>query len=520
MKNIKLLFLSSFLLTGFTSLFAQNLEVDWGVPQKKEGGIFTKFHLVDIVDDHYYVMMSPRKSNTLLKYSMNNHKLVSNQAIDFEHEGKRVLLDQFIHTTSGTFGFFTPKSRMKKNQAVITSRFDKGKFEKISLVYKHQPKSANSIATANKSYKEGGIFASKDSSHVAFVDIHTSNMRGSATSLAVAVFDENMERIWDKIQPLKFKNQTVDIVQKVVSSQGEVFLIAKLYDVSLKSFMPGNKDILDYDYKVFKITKDGFQDIDVKIGGGKAATDAGVFFPKNNSKDFILSGFYTDKTRKGRIVGTFIAKGNSESSTLSANTQKFEANFLTDLLTEKQIKKEKGLYNSFSIKDMVEFGDGSMAFIAEETYVTTNSVPSGNGRSSTSYSYSSNDIIIPRYSAEGELLNIQKVKKRYSSSAFLPSSYFLSLHQGNICLIYNNLKGRAERKAVKKSRDKSGKIGYFTDMTVISPEGEIILQETLFNKRDLDFMFYPQLSSYQGNTILVGAANAQGYRFGSLQMNK
>lgn len=516
------------LLFLYSPIFGQDYKVKWGPAYKKEGGIFSSFELIGIEKDNYYMLMRPRKSNTLLAYDM-NHKLVSNRSLDFRFGKEKLYLNQLVRTTSGTFGYFSVRDKKSNTWRVMTSKFQNGKFGKVELAYKHKfdvKWKFYPLFFALSSYSNadvtGSMKTSKDSTHVAFLNILSTKDDKNAENLAIAVFDADMKLLWKKTQKFKYADKDIRIVQSVVANNGDIYAIAKLYkkrkDMSKEERK--KKGLPRFDYKVFKITENDLSEITVKIGQDLAPTDAGLFFPDGNTDEFILAGFYTDANKKSGLKGLFFSKGNPSTKEITAVTHKFEDEFLTDLVREKDIEKDRGLGMSFNIKNLLQFGNGNIGLIAEEYYITTHTTTDSNGRMRTYYTYHTNDLVIPRFNAEGELLNIQKVEKAFRSRASIQTSYSLALANGKIYLLFNDLKTKGERKDLKKKGKNGKKRAAYTDMTVINSEGEIEYQQTLFNSRETELFFVPYLSDYSASKFLIGSISPMGkkYAFGTIDL--
>jgi len=163
------------------------------------------------------------------------------------------------------------------------------------------------------------------------------------------------------------------------------------------------------------------------------------------------------------------------------------------------------------------FQDGSISFIAEENYMNTRTYTNSRGVMKTSYTFHTNDIILPRFSNTGELINIQKIEKSFTSSNSLNTSYNIALCNSKTYLIFNDFKDKSELKKMggKKKKQK----WKYADLVVIGENGDIEYNNTLFNSDEIDLEFIPAMSDYNSNTILLGSMSMKKYAFGTLQLD-
>ena len=512
MKKSYLLLLVCFLIGG--QVFCQNYAPNWGPIYKKEGGLFASYKLVGIDDDHYYVIVFSKKINTLLTYDM-DHKLVSHDQLDINFGKEKIYLDKFIHTQNGTFGYMNKFDKKADQWSVFVSPFDDGKFGKTRKILSHEFKIRVKLSffvftnyTNNDKLNE--LIVSQDKSHVAYSNILSSNDNKSNEEMVVAVFDADLNEVWKKNQTFEYLDKKIILEQTTVGNDGVVYILAKVFEKREKR----EKGLPTYDYKVFRITKDDMKEYAFVLGDDVAPVDAALYFP-NNDSEFILAGFYTDADRKSGRKGMFYASGNAEQGIKSVELSKLDADFLNDIVSEKDLKKDRGLSNGYDIDNFFKYNDGSIGFIAEEDFVVTHTSMS-DGKRVTYFVYHTNSIVIPRFSSTGKLLNIQKIPKQFASRSSYITSFSSAFIDDKIYLLFNDFKDRDER---TDEKGKKGRKGWrYTDMVVINKDGEIEFNETLFNSDELELEFIPDLSDYSSEKIIIGSGNGKKYSFGIIEL--
>ncbi len=506
------------------TLPAQSYDVDWGPVYKKEGGLWGLFNLIGLEGDNYYLLTGSQKNNTLVKFNL-KHRLVGTEKIDSKYRKEKLVLDRFVRTTQGTFAYYISRDKKSKSLKLYISDFDRGRLSTPNQVYEHQFKVQWSftpfgITSYTNSDAIQQLTTSSDSSQVVFVNPLSSKDKGGAEKVAIAVFDADMKLKWEKRQAFKYSDKDIQIEQTVISNKGEVFLLARLYNKKKyeKSRGVKKKGLPRFAYRIFRITKDDFQEYDLKLGSRIAPTDAGLFFPKGEEKEFLVAGFYTDEERKSGLKGIFFARGTIEGGEIQKNIKEFDDAFLEDIISKKRLEKDRGLETSYALDRMIEFGDGSYGFLAENTYVTVSTTTNAQGQMRQRYTYHSDEIIIPRFSSEGEFMNIQKIEKYFRSSSRANTSYAFALYDNKVYLVYNDMKTGEERRDLKKGG--SGKKGrLYTDLTIVNSEGAIETQTNLFNNKDIELTFVPFLFDFEGSTMILGSISARKYAFGTMKLD-
>lgn len=509
-KTIKVLF--CLLLLPFLA-HSQSYKPEWGPVYKKEGGLFAPYRLVGMDTDYYYLLMQPRKGGTLLKFDF-NHKLVSNQKLNFKYKKKNIQLEKFIETKNGRFGYLSAHDPKTNEWNVFSSQFTAGKFSPIKRAYTHpfRMKKLFLFAGYSKLSNDTGnkLVVSDNKSLVGFTNVVDNLKKGGEESIKVALFDANMELMWEKTQKFKYQDKSISILQTVIGNDGVIYVLGMIWE---KQKNKKAKGLPNYDYKVFRITEQDMTEYPIDLGPTLAPTDAGMFFPKSDKNEFVLAGFYTDANRKSGTQGVFYASGNKQEGIKNIKTTKFESKFLENLARKKDIEKDRGIGYGFDIDNFFELRDGSIGFIAEEDYVISHTYRDGNGNSSTSYTYYTNDIIIPRFGADGNLTNIEKVEKNFSSQNYGYTSYSVAIHDNQVFLLFNDHKNRADRKKMKGKRRWT-----YTDLVVLDEKGNIATNKTLFNSNEIDLNFIPSMSDYYGDKFLVGSASMKKYSFGIMDL--
>ncbi len=551
------------LVIGITiQMSSQSYKPKWGEVHKKEGGIYLSFRLLNIEDDHYNVLMRhAQKGDKILKYDM-NHNLVWNKKIELKFQGREIQLGGILKTKNGSYGYMSIMDKKSEQIEIFSGKFKDGSFSDIKALYKHDYKALSYMQRAyvintnsdliNINYKALsntqraylvnpnidliGFIQSKDKNHFVYTHSISGKDENSEEQIGFAVFDADMNLVWDKIQKFNYTDNVLTIVQSAVSNNGEIYLLAQSTKQTNPSVSAG---FPFFEYKIFRITKDNIDEFEVNIGEYISPADAILEISEDAIPKIILTGFYSDDDRKAGYRGLFYASGDGISGIENVKTHKFDKAFLEQILSEKDMEKGYGLSSNFSVKDVFTFSDGTFSFIAEEYYVTSstsrssvgNSVTSSTSRTSvgnsvtTTYNYGSlptykfhsYSIIIPRFTSEGELLNILELPKA-SIGSMDASSYVLSKYNDKLYFIFNGFKTDEERKKMKL-----GNRYQYADLVVVNAKCEIEYSKPLFNNNDdIGLEFSRSISNYSNSKILIGRTDwkKKKYAFGVINLKQ
>jgi hypothetical protein len=516
MKQIIYVVIATLLFSIPMSVDAQDIK--WGPHYKKEGGLFARYNVVGSDDDHYYLNMRPRKKGgTLLKFDY-NHKLKSTTNIDLKYGKEKLIPQSFIKTASKTFAYM-PKYDKGEFQ-VYVSEFNSGKFGKVRKAHEHKYKKQVKVfyfglsTYTNRDAGGNKLKVSKNKKYVAFSNAYSTIDKKTLDKIGFVVFDENMKVVWKKEQDFPYRDKDFNVKQVIVSNKGEIFFTATVSEK--KKRKDKDKNELQFEYKVFHITEGSMSEVDIKLARKNQVNDAGLFIQEATNQVY-LGGFYTEYGKKTAINGTFFGEVDVESKDVLINTHKFTDDFMEGLARKKDIEKGRGISYSYNIGEMISFSNGTFSFLAENYYVTTHTTYS-NGKSRTYYVYHSNAIVIPRFDKDGELINIEKIDKKFSSRSSAEVSYSSNAYDGKIFIVFNDAKTKAEKKDIKKSGMKKGR--RFTDLCIIDAEGKIGERKTIFTNKETDSFYVPMLSFDHKDKLVLGTVTAmfKKYKFGTMRM--
>ena len=518
------LFLISFCLSA--NAFAQQ-QIKWG-PSYKIKGNAEMYKFLGILGDSYYYIHKPNEENIVQRFNF-DHQLIGEQKFDFIRNRQRLAIHGSVQTTAGSYVYAHQFSKKYKEWIMHVSQIVDGKIQDPQEAYFQEIDISNS--RLNKAIRQfefdfgpvdRGLLLSEDSTKVAFVNIIPGNDFNEDDAITIAVFDEYLKLIWKEVFFYDFGDNRYGIEQAVVTNSGDIYLVGtKDRNDREKSSRKKDKRIDEnegrlpnYDYYLYNINQQGILESRIDLGAGLAPVDVALFFPDRYTDQFLMAGFYTDDEHRNRIKGIFFTYGDENFQKTDIKLHEFSETFLTGLVSGKNIEKGRGLAATFEIMDIMNYRDGTIGFIAENNYVRDFSQTDIYGRWFNRTVFISDEIIIPKFDSEGNLLNIQKIAKDFSSENINYTSYAMAVHNGKTFLLFNDYKSGRERKEIGKSGSR------FTDLVILDELGRFIGAQTLFSDREIPFEFNPYLSDFNQNIFLIGSKQGGRFSMATLEFNQ
>lgn len=341
----------------------------------------------------------------------------------------------------------------------------------------------------------------------AYFTIATDNVTKKKNSYTVYVFDaKNLELVFSKKYQESEKEYFIHN-SIFVDNNGIVYSLGKSYKNG-KSKKKFNGDA-NYSFILNKISKDKTEDLEIKLKDDhiKTLTISGT------KENLNLIGFYSDKNMS-RIKGGCTFKINKETFSLkNTNKQVLPKSVFDDLYNkraaERKSKKDKELKN-FYIDYVLIDEDKNSYVIAEEFYITTTYVATGQGTGYYQNVYHYDDILILKFNVEGTISwgrSIMKKAKAPSYNAFIKDK---KLH-----VIFNSGKKLTEK---KDGRVKASK-GFFESTALFdfeySQNGDVLNTKIQDNRGNT--FFIPYYGNYNTGKFIMPSSGRKKKVFMKLE---
>ncbi|MBL0047812.1 MAG: hypothetical protein IPP32_06930 [Bacteroidetes bacterium] len=254
----------------------------------------------------------------------------------------------------------------------------------------------------------------------------------SKEQVGFCVIDEKLKIIDKNLIDMPYTEKRMDIADYNVDSQGNSFLLAKVFgDGENKE---KNKKKQKYHYEVFRIQHGTGELKNIKLET-ETKFITNILTVEQKTGDIVIGGFYSNKKQdkdggwhfgddKNSSDGVFLVKIDKEGKAVNYGKGYFEfpAEIIKQYMSARQQKKldKKEEDDDLEAKNMVmryivTNSDGSTEVIGEEYAVKvrggSNVSGMGGGSSTTTY-YEYEDILDMRVDADGQMVWIKKIPKR------------------------------------------------------------------------------------------------------------
>lgn len=490
MKKICFLFILPIFLALNASaqekLNVEDFHSDWGKTNSIDGGIWTVFDLIGTTDEYYYIVSKPNRDPSILQYNM-DHKLVNRSRPTITFDGNRVAPENMFTTDAGTYAYSGRHSKKKKRLCLFAGKTEEGKMGKLRKVYQH-------LHEDKIAFYWEEVIVSSNKEIVTFVSYGEAKNRKKQQLINVAVFDADMQLLWEKQEDIPYRSDDFEYSQIIVLDNQSVFVLGKTEAEKETAVEPDEEEFFIYEF-----TQENFKEYKLpKVENSE--TKFACIAALNSSPDKLyFAGVYRDgdldKKRIDREQGLFtLALADDGSFTSPKHTVFSDSSNI-------------GHGYGFAIDQVFELSDGTWGFLGGTTSSTTSSVGSGD-HPSTLTSHGSGKLLLSLFSAEGHPIHHQKIRKSFSSYNPLTAGYLFKTFEDKLYFIGNDAKGRTQAKESGGNRRM-----VYTDIVVIDSKGNTLLDDVLFTNKDLELDFAPEFSGVSNNGILLGSVDIHGLKY-------
>ena len=418
----------------------------------------------------------------------------------------------------------------KDKFVLITSKFDKN--AKTNTVYGNfmdndgtvQPNAVTLMKLEVEAKHGTGSFyfrISDDSTKV-LVYANPPYDKDGNQKFAFSVYNTSLEKQWEKVVTLPYKDKMIDIYNEIISNNGDVYLLVKKYDGEAPKQAKRNENGKEANYKfmVLAYTNQGndYKEYTFDLSGKFVVDPTFKLDPKGN---LAFAGFYTDKlggSEKGIFYSTIdaLTKEVKASSTKEFTTEMIEA-FGKNRMERKKNGNDAGLRN-FVFRKFLLKDDGGAVLLAENYYVVEITTTDKYG-TRTTYQYHYNDILAIGVNSSGSIDWFTRIPKMQVCQGIpLLSFGFSPLVAGDkVYLLYNDNKKNLAGDTKGKAKGFTG--AGIAQVAIIDSKGGVTKKE-LFDAKDMKTQLQVQLSrQVTPNSMVVYMQKGKNYRIGSITID-
>ena len=499
MKKIIIL---SFILFLPIFLFAQDWKVEWGKPYKKSRLMQKESFMVGQSKEYYYVSYDPEMKNDLLQFN-HKHELVKAFPIGKVKFGKRKKAEKIITTKAGDFFISSSSNSFKRQDYFYATQLTNSnkKEDDPMIIFSYKTK-ANVLSFSAQS---------PDSSKVLFSIVSAGATTFSPTKFNFFFFDTNLKNqgAQEVVLPKDFDDLTIKDIG--ITNSGEIYILVKRPIDRTKRWIPNNQFI------IFRVNEEGIYNQNELKFKDSYPVSSTIF--SDNDNIIYVAGAYTEGIKNKSNYGVYIMKFGEDNELLHFKKTPFSDKVKNDL-RESQMKNKWKSVTHFQIDDLViDYKNKHFSFVGENKTYSSYTVPNRRSlidKTTQEYTYFSGDLIIPRYTFDGELKWLFHLPKLFYSSDGHKVSSVISYQNENIFLVYNDFKSSKESEYIDHDQRKN-LYSYYTDFIKINKDGDIDMEETIFHSRDLDRPFIPGFSKRLKNgSLLLNFQDKRLFQFGTL----
>ncbi len=323
-----------------------------------------------------------------------DHVLLNN--IEIEREKKETYLGSYSTDDGITFFSSLRVSKTEIEMYAHTYNYESQKADKKLLYSVSKGNKKNKFSLFKREKHQENFRVSPNGQYVAFTVDHINN---KVNNQGVRVYDTQLNELYSKSYELNEKN-IFAFDDFVVTNDAEVICAGITYITDKKR----KKDTKsDYDYTLFKINKDQLTKKIIELGDNYVNE---IRFSQSENSIRML-GFYSERNSRGMKGGVSYLLNGSDINSVSFKETPFPAEVYQDIYNEKKADRKKDkqkelkrYYLDYSLTD----DEGNGYLIAEQFYITTRSVSTGNGAMYTENIYHYANILVLKFNIDGELV--------------------------------------------------------------------------------------------------------------------
>lgn len=455
----KCLWGAALLLAG--SVQAQKVNVRWSEESKTEleYGSLVKGSGTEMVklcfETHGGSFFSKKSVTPIL--SRYTDQLVEQGVRSFNVDEDNVKFDNLLSVGTNLYMFTNRYERSDK-----TTTFYAQKIDSKTLAPSGRPVTLGVMSALDRSRQSDANYElSKDSSKILMFGLSPYSKKDNE-KYYMAVYDQNMNKLWDNTVELPYLDKFVLIFDYVVTNNGDVGVLIKHYDKEVKKekIREDGASVPAYKAKFLLYSKGNPKPkeyvLDVQ---DKFVHELQVTADANNN--LTMFGLYKNKY-DGYVNGYFISTLNAAGTNVDVvKMEAFPEDMVTLIKKDKQgsdREKDPGLSSHFSLADVVTRADGSTDYLLEYykkviVYrTTTNSA--GVTMSAGSYPVYHYGDVVDVHVRPGKNTSFVRLPKYQETADYNLYSSFKAVSRNNkLFVFYNDDRGNVDRDLSKRPDD-------------------------------------------------------------------
>lgn len=333
-------------------------------------------------------------------------------------------------------------------------------------------------------------------------------------NLGFQVFDEKMKLRWGGEFRMPYTEAIMDNSDFSVDSEGNAYLLAKVYDSDSRKEKNKETGGPAYHYELMKFSKGSKTPVIATISLDDFFIKESVLI-ESSTHEMLVACTYSKKSKSNGTDGVFLATLDPSGKVKKYKNGYYEfpleelQKFETARQKRRMERKDDYEAPNLKVRNIVVDPDGSVFIACEEYRVESQTYTTSNGSTYTTYTYYYEDILGCRINAAGQFDWMRKIPKKQRGTRGRGTMSFklVSDASGYYLLYLDNIKN------IDLQEDETPKYhvdGYGGQVVVasISPKGEVS-KEIVFNTRDEDIMIFPSAFRRINGNQFIGRASVK-----------
>ncbi|GAB4092766.1 hypothetical protein [Flaviaesturariibacter terrae] len=465
---------------------AQRVNVRWSEESKTElrYGSLVKGSGAEMVklcfEDHGGMFRRPTSTPILSRYS---DRLEEQGVRSFAADEDNMSFDNLLSVGSNLFMFTNRYDRSEKATSFYAQKIDAK-----TLLPAGSPVNLGVMSAIDRRRQsEAHYELSLDSSKLLMFGLSPYSKKDNE-KYYMAVYDNNLTKLWDNTVELPYKDKFTDVLDYIVTSNGDVGVLLKHYDKEVKreKVREDGANVPAYKTKFLLYAKGAATPREYVLDlQGKFVHDMQLTADKNNS--LTMFGLYKNKY-DGYVNGYFITKLNASGG--GAELVKMEAfpdEMVTLIKKDKQgsdREKDPGLSSYFSLADVLTRQDGSVDYLLEYYKLTIVTYTDSRGRTTTYYDYTYGDVVDVNVKQGRDTRFVRLPKLQNTRNTSLYSSFKALTANNKLFIFYNDDRDNVERPLEKRPDDMVRFTKSILAMATIDQDGALTRSQ-VYDHRDM-----------------------------------
>lgn len=474
------------------SAHAQKSGVEIGPEIKIEKGVQFWKHLHSDASGHYVVLRADdvslmgygNRKQIFQKYDRKFELVFSRE---FKAENKDIDLDNMLYAKDKFLICTHTNDKGEKKYTCSVRPVDfngkAGKVQKVvSITYKDKDDRPSEVSWQ----------MSEDTTQLLCATIADDNDDDLKARVSVSVYDNQLNKVWAKNLSLPYSQEQVEAQNWRLANDGQVYLLAKVYDGSRKK---ESKKIGDKRRPAYRLILFRFNGTDEKAKETVLSLDnsfvTDVTFKLNHINDIICAGFYAEDT-KGVVLGVFYIRIDGKTGAVMTTSKKeFLKEELAQLDTKKDRSGDQGLDSDYKFNELILRDDGGVLVTAESVYKTVYMENNGVTMRQVTI-YHKDELFVTSVGPDGNIDWVKVIPKRQEGSEKMFIGYMTMYSDNVLYLLYNDDVDNIKQPLTAKAKGLSSFRDAAAALVTISPDGRASRRKIFDAKEDADALMVPE----------------------------